>query len=60
MIQPKPFKVKCQNCEYSKVIRPKSDVFTPLDAMRECPKCAHKMKRVELNALENILNFPFL
>lgn len=54
MIAPKPFKFKCSECGYSKIIKPKSDVLNPLDFISECPKCKSKMGRVKLNMIEKI------
>jgi len=54
MIAPKPFKFKCKQCGYSKIIKPKSDALNPLDFIRTCPKCNNQMERTELNVLEKI------
>lgn len=56
MIQPKPFKFVCPKCGYSKIVKPKSDVLNPMDMMNICPKCNEKMRRRELNVLDNILS----
>ena len=56
MIQPKPYKLKCPKCGYSKVVAPKSDVVDLRDSFVICPKCNEMMERKELSALDNILN----
>lgn len=56
MIQPKPFKFKCYNCGYSKIIKPKSDVVNPIEMLNICPKCETKMKKKDLNAFDNIIS----
>jgi len=55
MVKPQPFKYKCSNCGYSKILQPKSDVLNPMDFMNECPKCKNKMDRVALNIIEKSL-----
>ncbi len=47
MIQPKPFTLKCPNCNWSKRIRPKSDVVDASWGMQYavCPKCGTKTER---------------
>jgi len=52
-IAPKAYKLKCPKCNYSKVIKPKSDVIFFEDDI--CPKCATKMIVVELSILEKVL-----
>ena len=54
MIVPKPFKLKCNQCGYSKIVKPKSDVLNPLDFISTCPKCNNQMERKELNVIEKI------
>ncbi len=55
MIQPQPFKYKCKDCGYSKIIKPKSDALNPMDFINICPKCKSKMKRETLNILDKLL-----
>ena len=55
MIKPKPFKVKCTKCEYSKVVAPKSDCLTSLDFPSSCPKCDGDIEMVELSMMDKIL-----
>ena len=55
MIAPKPFKYKCPQCGYSKVVKPKSDVLNPMDYLNSCPKCKSQMDRVELNILDKVV-----
>ena len=54
MIKPKPFKYKCPQCGYSKIVRPKSDVIEPMNMMGICPKCKTRMTKKELNLLDKI------
>jgi Zn finger protein HypA/HybF involved in hydrogenase expression len=54
MIAPKPFKFKCPQCGYSKIVRPKSDVLNPTDWNSICPKCKATMNKVELSLLDKI------
>lgn len=56
MVQPKPFKFVCSKCGYSKVVKPKSDVLSPIDMSNICPKCQNKMKQTELNAFDQLLS----
>jgi Zn finger protein HypA/HybF involved in hydrogenase expression len=48
-IQPKPFTLKCPNCNWSKRIHPKSDVVDASWGLQYgvCPKCGAKTERVE-------------
>ena len=57
MIPPKPFKYKCNECGYSKLVKPKSDAIDPRDFIKTCPKCKNEMDKVALNALDKILIF---
>ncbi len=54
MIQPKPFKYICTKCNYSKIVKPKSDVLNPADFNSTCPKCSSKMEREDLDVIDNI------
>ncbi len=54
MIAPQPFKYKCPQCGYSKVIKPKSDAINPMDINNICPKCKSKMERESLNILDKL------
>jgi len=54
MIQPKPFKFLCEQCGYSKVVKPKSDALNPMDMINTCPKCKSKMEKVDLNIVDKI------
>jgi len=55
MIAPKPFKYKCPQCRYSKVVKPQSDALNPLEMLSVCPKCKGQMERVELNILDEVV-----
>ena len=48
-IPPKPFIVKCPNCDWSKKIKPKSDVVDTSWGLEyaKCPKCGSKTERIE-------------
>ncbi len=47
MIQPKPYKLTCPKCGYSKKVQPKSDTLNPVEEFPFCPKCKIKMEREE-------------
>ena len=55
MLSPKPFKYKCKECGYSKIVKPKSDALNLADFNSTCPKCKNEMDKVALNALDKIL-----
>ncbi len=57
MMAAEPFKYKCQQCGYSKVIKPKSDVINPIDMMNVCPKCKNIMEKVTLNIFDKLFSF---
>ncbi|MEA1954710.1 MAG: hypothetical protein U9O24_10000 [Campylobacterota bacterium] len=59
MIKPNPFRYKCPKCDYSKTIRPKSDVLDPRDFMNTCPKCGTTMDKISLNEIEKFLGKIF-
>lgn len=52
MVAPNPFKYKCPNCNYEKIIKPKSDV---IDYHPFCPKCNSMMLQKELDLFDKIL-----
>lgn len=54
MIAPEPFKFKCSQCGFSKVVKPKSDVLNPMDMINICPKCKLQMKKVSLNFIDKL------
>ncbi|SDG01478.1 hypothetical protein SAMN04515658_1102 [Idiomarina zobellii] len=41
-IQPKPFRIYCEQCKWSTAVRPISDVLTEAECPRTCPKCGNK------------------
>jgi Zn finger protein HypA/HybF involved in hydrogenase expression len=53
-IAPQPFKYKCPQCGYSKIVKPKSDVFDPRDMFNICPKCKSEMERQNLNFIDKL------
>lgn len=57
MIAPQPFKYKCFECGYSKVVKPKSDVLNSIDMLNICPKCKNKMEKVNLNIIDKLFSF---
>jgi endogenous inhibitor of DNA gyrase (YacG/DUF329 family) len=59
MIKPKPFKLTCPNCNYKKVVRPKSDSLDIMDSVQHCPKCETLMKRTEESDTDNMLTNIF-
>jgi len=54
MIRPQPFKYKCTQCGYSKIVKPKSDVIDLRDMMNICPKCKSKMDKQSLNFIDKL------
>lgn len=59
MIKPKPFKLICPNCNYSKDVSPKSDNLDIMDAVQHCPKCDMLMKCTKSEETDNILTSIF-
>lgn len=57
MVAPQPFKYKCQKCNYSKIVKPKSDVLNPIDYIDTCPKCGSKMNQVNLSIIDKLFSF---
>lgn len=55
MIKPKPYKLKCTKCNYTKSITPKSDTLKPTDMINTCPKCGGTMQKVELSLVDKII-----
>ena len=55
-VAPRPFKVTCPKCNYSKVVRPKSDALNPMDWINTCPKCDAKMDREILSGISKFLD----
>jgi DNA-directed RNA polymerase subunit RPC12/RpoP len=56
-IAPKPYKLKCPNCGFSKIVKIKSDLLSPTDLINmsdKCPKCSAKMEKKELNIFDKI------
>ncbi|MCD8212995.1 MAG: hypothetical protein LUC34_02905 [Campylobacter sp.] len=52
MIRPKPYKVVCENCSFSKVIWHKSDCINLADVPIVCPKCNGALKRADVSEFE--------
>ena len=52
MVAPNPFKYKCPNCNYEKIIKPKSDV---IDYHPFCPKCNTIMEEKKLDFFDKVL-----
>lgn len=59
MIKPPPHKLICPQCNYSKVIRPKSDAFDINDFFQDCPKCSTAMKKTELATMSDSIKSFF-
>jgi Zn finger protein HypA/HybF involved in hydrogenase expression len=58
-IAPKPYKLKCQKCGYSKIVKIKSDALTPMDILvmtTTCSKCKAEMERVEMGILDKLFS----
>ena len=58
-IKPDPYKVKCPNCGYSKVVSPKSDALNPSDFINKCPKCGTYMEETTLSEVEKFIDKIF-
>ncbi len=57
-IAPKPYKLKCTKCGYTKIVKIKSDALDGKDILAMstiCPKCQGAMHRIEMNFLEKTL-----
>lgn len=55
MIKPKPFKIECAKCSFSKIVAPKSDaLMIGEDMPSSCPKCDGGLKRAKLDVLEKV------
>ncbi|RLA74395.1 MAG: hypothetical protein DRG11_04965 [Epsilonproteobacteria bacterium] len=51
--QPKPYKVRCEKCNYSTTVRPRSDCLDPKDLTKQiCPTCKLIMPQVPMNLLD--------
>lgn len=62
MIPPKPYKLKCPKCGYSKVIRLKSDALGAEDMVTMspiCSECGGEIERVKLNVIEDAISRLF-
>ena len=55
-IKPKPYKLECPKCGYSKIVKPKSDALSPVDSIGICPKCNISMKKAEMSIIDNLLS----
>ena len=58
-IAPKPYKLKCPQCGYSKTVHPKSDVVNGLEDWPICPKCNSKMDREKLTGISKYFDSLF-
>ena len=43
-VQPKPYKLVCPKCGYTKIVTPKSDASTMIEDLSSCPKCEVRME----------------
>jgi transcription elongation factor Elf1 len=43
-IQPKPYKLVCPKCGYTKIVAPKSDASLMIEDLSSCPKCEVRME----------------
>ncbi len=54
-IQPKPYKVKCEKCGHTTIVRPRSDCLDPRDLTKQiCPTCKLVMPRVPMNIFDKL------
>ena len=57
-IPPKPYKLICPKCYWSRVCAPKSDALTPYDMPRECPECgADDLVKTSASVIEQLNGF---
>ncbi|MBK6303433.1 MAG: hypothetical protein IPF43_05890 [Arcobacter sp.] len=43
-VQPKPYKLVCPKCGFTKIVTPKSDASTMMEDLSSCPKCEVRME----------------
>lgn len=55
-IKPTPYKLTCPKGNYTKTIKPKSDVLNQMDMIGTCPKCKAKMEKAELNMIDKVIS----
>lgn len=59
MIQPKPFVVKCPNCNQEAILHPKSDSLSPSDMIKLCQKCNILMERTNEPSISSKIKLFF-
>jgi len=57
MVAPASFKLVCPKCQYSKIVKPKSDVLSAMDFINSCPKCGTQMEKESLNFFSTLKGF---
>lgn len=55
MIKPRPRKYICQDCHWSKIVSPQSDVIRPWDEVIKCGSCGSTAITSEPFENENVL-----
>ena len=58
-VQPKPYKLVCPKCGFTKIVTPKSDALSPKDLVAMspvCSKCGEQMEKEKLNPIDTILS----
>lgn len=61
-MKPKPYKLKCPKCNYSKVVNIQSDAINIMDMIKmstTCPECKTEMQKVNLGALDALISSVF-
>jgi DNA-directed RNA polymerase subunit RPC12/RpoP len=61
-VQPKPYKLVCPKCGYSKVVSLKSDFLSLKDLISMspvCSKCKEQMDRESVDKLESVIDSLF-
>ena len=43
-VRPKPYKLVCPKCGFTKIVTPKSDASTMIEDLSSCPKCEVRME----------------
>lgn len=60
MIKPTPYKVSCEECDWSKSFAPQSDVVMPGERPTSCPICnSEKLNYTPLNSISSLLSKLF-
>jgi ribosomal protein S27AE len=53
-IKPKPYKLVCNKCGYTKIVSLDSDVLPSINSIPICPKCGASMTKSSLDIVDKI------